>query len=283
MRTRNMRTGVVAFCLLAVGVLAALPVSAQPIIRRGIDVFQTPLNPPTGIDFALDPIPAGFFCSGSAPFTGAVQFVGAPPLTTVPAGVLGNGDTVIERLQDVNLASGTGTTDVVVRALRLTGAGTIAVFCPDEGADTEWKVEACLCGAQPTSRLTLTLNTTCGCGVANGNLRLNVCLRFTRVDTGEVLGPLSRPVELLIQNMPWCERAGPNYVAVTGPITLTSDCGDCDQAITLPGTSNFFPGQTCGSQGADCWAIFGFLTRCHEGPSKDHPHCVNPVCGKRTN
>lgn len=278
MRTRSMKRALVAVCIVAVCVLAAVPVSAQPIIRRGIDAFQTPNNPPTGVDFALDPIPAGFFCSGSAPFAGFVQLTSVP-VDTVPAGVLSGADTVIERLDDVNLAFGSGITRVIVRALRLTGAGTIAIVCGN-GEVTEWKVDACLCGNQPTSELRLNLNSTCGCGVADGSLRLNVCLRFTNLATGEVLGPLTRPIELLVQNMSWCEKGGPNSLSVAGPITLIP-CEDCDPTVTVPGTSNFYPGLSCANQGLDCWALFGHLTRCHDGPSKDHPHCVNPICGKR--
>jgi hypothetical protein len=278
MRTRSMTRALVALCLLAVCVLAASPASAQPIIRRGIDVFQTPNNPPTGVDFSTDPIPAGFFCSGSAPFTGFLQLTSVP-VQTVPAGVLNGADTVIERLDDVNLASGSGVTRVIVRGLRLTGAGTFTVVCGD-GTATEWRVDACLCGHQPTSELRLNLNTACGCGVANGSLRLNVCLRFTNPATGEVLGPLSRPIELLVQNMPWCQTAGPSSLSVPGPVTLQG-CTCCDDDVTVPGTSNFFPGQTCATLGLDCWTIHASLTRCHNGPSPTHPHCVNPICGKR--
>ncbi|HYO13911.1 MAG TPA: hypothetical protein VE685_12015 [Thermoanaerobaculia bacterium] len=253
--------------------------NAQPIIRHGIDAFRTPSIPPTDMDFGTDPIPAGFFCSGSEPFTKTLHLVGVP-VDTVPANVLNGADTVIERLQDVNLISGSGSTAVVVRALRLTGADTIIVSCPDEG-ETEWKVDACLCGNQPTSQLHLTFDAACGCGVANGSLRLNVCLRFTRVDTGEVLGPLSRPVELLVQNMPWCEKAGPGHLSVAGPISVSSGCTDCDQkASSLPGTSNFYPGLSCSTQTVDCWTLFGHLTRCHNSNTPGHPHCVNPICSR---
>lgn len=278
MRTRSMTRALVVLCTVAACVVAAAPASAQPIIRRGIDAFQTPNNPPTGVDFSLDPIPAGFFCSGSAPFTGFLPLTSVP-VDTVPAGVLNGADTVIERLDDVNLAFGSGVTRVIVRALRLTGGVVFSVVCGN-GEATTWQVDACLCGNQPTSELRLALSSTCGCGVADGSLRLNVCLRFTNLDTGDVLGPLTRPIELLVQSMPWCQNGGPNSLSVAGPITLIP-CADCDPTITVPGTSNFYPGRSCANQGLDCWALFGHLTRCHDGPSKDHPHCVNPICGKR--
>jgi hypothetical protein len=279
MRTRSMTRALVALCIVAVCVLAASPASAQTVIRRGIDVFQTPNNPPTGVDFSTDPIPAGFFCSGSDPFTGFLQLTSVP-VPTVPAGVLNGADTVIERLDDVNLFFGSsGITRVVVRALRLTGNGVFTIVCGN-GQVTEWRVDACLCGNQPISELRLTLNS-CGCGVANGSLRLNVCLRFTNLATNEVIGPLTRPIELLVQNMPWCPKAGPGSFSVAGPITLIP-CDNCDPTITVPGTSNFFPGLTCANQGVDCWTLFGHLTRCHNGPSPTHPHCVNPICGRQS-
>jgi hypothetical protein len=33
----------------------------------------------------------------------------------------------------------------------------------------------------------------------------------------------------------------------------------------------------------DCWTQFASLTRCHKNFTNPnaHPHCVNPVCGKR--
>ena len=47
-------------------------------------VFQTSASKPTSVDFAPHPIPAGFFCPGSAPFNGHVELKGVGPVTLRP-------------------------------------------------------------------------------------------------------------------------------------------------------------------------------------------------------
>lgn len=54
------------------------PLAADPMIQRGIDAFTTLADGRTYYDFAVNPIPAGFFCKGSRPFTGRVAFKGLP-------------------------------------------------------------------------------------------------------------------------------------------------------------------------------------------------------------
>ena len=72
--------------LLALGMLLAIPSLAQPTINRGVDLFVTPADGTTAVDFSTNPIPADFFCPGSAPFTGTVGLQGVP-LATVPPGI----------------------------------------------------------------------------------------------------------------------------------------------------------------------------------------------------
>ena len=50
--------------------LGLSPLAAEPVIRRGIDVFTTVGRGRTFYDFAQNPIPAGFFCARSKAFTG---------------------------------------------------------------------------------------------------------------------------------------------------------------------------------------------------------------------
>ena len=76
----------VAFALFAVGIigtgLLALPVlagsaafAAEPV-QKGVDMWMT-VSGMARTSFAKEPIPAGFFCEGSQPFTGTVTFRGA--------------------------------------------------------------------------------------------------------------------------------------------------------------------------------------------------------------
>ena len=45
------------------------PLAAQSVIQRGLDVFTTQAKGATYIDFAQNPLPAGFFCASSKAFT----------------------------------------------------------------------------------------------------------------------------------------------------------------------------------------------------------------------
>lgn len=270
-----------ASCLLALCALLALPAMAQTAIRRGIDTFTTPADGSTVVDFASNPIPAGFFCPGSPPFTGVVPLKGVP-LATSPAGITGGADTIVERLTDgVFSTTGTASFSVVLRALRLTGINTIAVTCSD-GSTTEWRVDVCACGLQPTGKLTAQVDPACGtCGKATGNLSLRACVRFTRVDTGQTVGPVTQNINLAVNGMNWCYKPGPGQTVVSTSFGVDTNC-DGQPDLTLPPMSNFHPGRSCGTQGLDCWTVFAHLTTCHENFTNPgaHDHCVNPVCGR---
>jgi hypothetical protein len=266
-------------CALVLGALLATSATAQPTIVHGVDVFQTSTGNPTFVDFSTHPIPADFFCQGSSPFTGVIAFQGVP-LATTPPGVAANGDTIVERLADgVFSAVGSTTIPVVVRALRLTGTNTVNVFCPGVGTTT-WRVDTCLCGLQPTTNITVGVDQSCGCGHFNGTLKLNVCVTFTNVATGAVAGPIKQGVTLNIVNSAWCPNPGPGEPVIRAPFDVDTNC-DGQPDLRLPGTTNFHKGWTCGNQGVDCWTQYASLTECHAGPTPDHQHCTNPICGRQ--
>ncbi|MFL6236135.1 MAG: hypothetical protein ACJ76N_23585 [Thermoanaerobaculia bacterium] len=267
-----------ALCTLALAApLAGQTRRPRPIVH-GVDVFQTSASRPTSVDFAPHPIPADFFCPGSAPFNGHVELKGVP-LATVPPGVLGAGDTVVERLKNGIFSGGTATIPVQVRALQLTSVKPLSISC--KSGPTDWKVDVCLCDKQPVTKIVVKVDQPCGCGHFDGELVLETCLRFTNTATGQVTGPINQEVRLKIAGMPWCPKPVPNTLA-TGPFSVKS-CDGQGEGVRLPGTSSFSPGWTCAEQvpGVDCWTKYASLTHCHEGPTPDHPHCVNPVCGKR--
>jgi hypothetical protein len=281
MQTSSTRTLLRISGLLALGTLLALPVLAQPTIVHGVDLFETPASAGTQVDFASNPIPAGFFCTNSAPFTGSVPLKGVP-LATAPPGVAGNADTVVERLTDAVFAGGTASFQAVIRALRLTSVNNIQIDCPGEGP-TFWRVDACLCGLQPTSQITVRIDPACGtCGTANGLLQIQACLTFTRVDNGQTAGPIPQNITLSLSNMSWCYRAGPGETVVTDSFGVDTNC-DSQPDLKLPPTSNFHPGWTCTNQGVDCWTQYAALTHCHDNYTNPgaHDHCINPVCGER--
>jgi hypothetical protein len=265
---------------IVLGILTALPaVAAAPAtITHGIDIFTTSAG--TRADFTSNPLPADFFCTGSSAFSGSIPLSGVP-LTTAPAGVAGTTDTIVERLADGVFGSdGTAVVPVLLRALKMRGSSNLTVFCPGVG-NTDWQVDVCSCGAQSQTMITAKVDPACGvCGTFDGSLAVNACVRFTRVDTGQVAGPVRQAIRLGITGMPWCYKAGASETVIAQPFSVDTNC-DGQPDLTLPGTTNFHPGWSCSNVGLDCWTLFASLTHCHDGPSKDHPHCVNPVCGRK--
>jgi hypothetical protein len=265
---------------LLLGVFLAAAALAQPTILKGVDVFQTSTGAnPTLVDFSTNPIPAGFFCAGSAPFTGQIALQGVP-LTTSPAGVTANGDVIVERLTDGVFVGGSATIDVIVRALRLTGVNTFTAVCGD-GTTTTWRVDTCLCGQQKVTKIVAKVDQACGCGHFDGQLSLDVCLTFTNVETGRVLGPVKQQIILKISNMPWCPKPGNGEPVISESFKVASKCGGTPDLL-LPKSSNFHPGWDCSNQGVDCMTQYANLTHCHDAnPPITHKHCINPICKPR--
>src|SRR5688572_30075256 len=113
-------------------------------IHKGVDVWMTVAGF-ARTSFAQEPIPAGFFCEGSKPFTGMVEFEGAP-LAAEPADSLGTVDTVVRRLDDAAFDSkGEAKTRIQVMALSLVSMKPIETSC---GA---YDVTVSLAGEQPTT------------------------------------------------------------------------------------------------------------------------------------
>ena len=103
---------------------------ADPSIKPGIDVFGTVAGGQTFYDFARDPVPAGFFCDSSAPFTSRVALKGLPIETGVP-GQLRKTDTIIERLDEAVFDDqGFAETRTRFRALSMVSIAPIRRSCP---------------------------------------------------------------------------------------------------------------------------------------------------------
>ena len=81
------RTAVAAAAILALaGASPAL--AGDNVIHKGVDIWMTVAGF-AKTSFADEPIPAGFFCKDSQPFTGVVVFKGGP-LAVEPADSLGS-------------------------------------------------------------------------------------------------------------------------------------------------------------------------------------------------
>src|ERR1700712_120854 len=115
--------------VLLVSGFATSAFAADRAIQNGIDVWSTRGDGSTFVDFALTPIPAGFFCAGSAPFTAKVAFQGVP-LVTDNLKALGNTDTIVQRLDDaVFNKRGVAVTRTQVRAISLRRVSPLETGC----------------------------------------------------------------------------------------------------------------------------------------------------------
>src|SRR6266849_8353369 len=103
---------------LIVALIGGSPLFAGETIHNGVDLWMT-IAGFAQTSFASNPLPAGFSCESSQPFTGTVKFKGAP-LTVEPAGSLGAIDTIVRRLDNAKFnAKGEAATRIQLMALSL--------------------------------------------------------------------------------------------------------------------------------------------------------------------
>jgi hypothetical protein len=167
-----------ALCLATLLLVAVAPLAAvERAIYRGTDLWSTPGDGSTYIDFKFHPIPAGFFCAGSAPFDGRIALKGNPIETDRP-GQLRNVDTIVERLDDAPFDKrGIATTRLQVRALSLTSVLPVKTTCGAFG------VKVSLAGDQPITNMRIVRETANG-GYYIAPLALNAELVFTPIRRG---------------------------------------------------------------------------------------------------
>lgn len=218
---------VIAFVLLAASAVFA----AEPI-HKGVDMWMT-VSGMARTSFAKEPIPGGFFCEGSRPFTGTVTFRGAP-LATEPARALGDIDTVVRRLDDAVFDDhGVASTRIQLMALSLVGTEPIETSCG------KYAVAVHLDGEQPTTTMRIIRTNALG-GTYSAPLALNVRAVFTPL-TGDVAGrrELTTHIDLgPSDNSVWVYMKAPQY---RGAIKIDTR-GDGRPETPLPAASNFLPG-----------------------------------------
>ena len=128
---------------------AASAFAADRAIQNGIDVWSTKGDGSTFVDFAQTPIPAGFFCAGSAPFTARVAFQGVPIVTDTPK-ALGATDTIVQRLDDATFNKrGVAVTRTQVRALSLKSVTPFETGCG------KFEATVRLDGVQPITQMVI--------------------------------------------------------------------------------------------------------------------------------
>lgn len=257
--------------------LGLSPLAADSVIQRGTDVFTTMGNGKTFYDFADNPIPAGFFCKSSKAFTGRVAFKGLP-LATEPAGQLGGGDTVIERLDDAVFDSkGIARTRIKFRALSLVSIAPVKTGCGS------FHVYVSLAGQQRGTSMKI-LRTQEGGGTFAAPLAVDVRMSFIPVKPTQ---KAARKLELVGKftfpgnPVPWSFAKEEMSKRIAETVIDTN--GDQTPDTLVPGTSNFLPGwDPKQSMNKACCREYV----CHEESSgKEHcywapppPECWNLPC-----
>jgi hypothetical protein len=255
------KTALWTVCLIAL--VAALPAfAADRAITNGIDLWRTTSNGTTFVDFKNHPIPAGFFCADSAPFTGRIGWRGIP-VATGTAGSLGQTDTIVQRLDDATFnARGVAWTRIQVKALNFQSLRPIQTSC---GLFT---AKVSLNGAQPITRMRILRENGEG-GRFEAPIAVNAKITFAPVGraAGEVL-ELTKEVRFPpLPNQRWSSRSGPGGIQKVGMVLVDTD-GDGRPDTYLPGTSNFAVGQARGLSKLTDQAI----ADCHT--VDDEGHCV---------
>jgi hypothetical protein len=269
---RNRRILTVLACSVLLGLS---PLAAAPMIEHGIDVFTTPAGGKTSYDFARTPIPAGFFCKGSRPFTGRIAFKGLP-LTTEMPGQLGSADTIVERLDDAVFDSkGIAVTRLQFRALSLVSIAPIKTSC---GA---FHAYVSLSEKQRVTTMRIH-RTEEGGGNFVAPLAADVRLTFIPVKPArsarsksarnlELTGSFTFPAT----SLPWSLTDSSMAKGLEEVVVDTN--GDLTPDSRLPGRSNFLAGLPPESVASN--KCCGYV--CHTDEA-GHVHCVwmsSPTCG----
>jgi hypothetical protein len=208
------------------------PLFAGETIHNGVDLWMTVAGF-AQTTFADNPLPAGFFCESSQPFTGTVKFKGAP-LTVEPAGSLGAIDTIVRRLDDAKFdAKGEAVTRIQLMALSLVSTKPIETSCG------QYDVAVSLTGKQPVTTMKIFQTDAFG-GTYTAPLELNVKAVFTPVN-GDKSGrrEVTRKIDL-----------GPGTHSVWAYVNLprykegvrVATKGDGRPDMLLPPSSNFLAG-----------------------------------------
>ena len=225
------------FGMIVLALLLAVPAFAvDRTIYNGIDLWTTRGDGTTFADFSKEPIPAGFFCHKSAPFTGRVVFRGVPLATGTP-GVLGGTDTIVQRMDDATFnRRGVATTRIQVRSLNFEGVAPVKTACG------LFRVKVVLDGEQPITRMRIVQNRPDG-GYYLAPIGVNLKITFEPLlnrgtESLELRRSFLFPADPKAQ---WSVKPGPGGREVAGVVLADTD-GDRRPDTYLPGTSNFAAG-----------------------------------------
>jgi hypothetical protein len=253
--------------LALIAALIALPsFAADNVIYQGIDLFHTPDDGASFMDFSRQPIPAGFFCKGSAPFRGKVTWRGVPVATAL-SGELRKTDTIVQRLDDAPFNKrGIARTRLQVRALQLESAAPIKTSCGN------FKVRVVLDGAQPITSMRIVRT-----GKYGGRFlaRLTVRAKFVFTPVAGLGKQLELPPhEIRFPVNPrftWAFTSNSKGLEKSGGVMVDTNFDSVPDTF-LPGTSNFAAGWDGTLDKEDCPPFY----QCHEHDSSCM-HCIEAI------
>lgn len=254
-------------CLAVFVALIALPLSAaNNVIYQGIDLFRTPDDGRSFMDFSNEPIPAGFFCRESAPFTGKVLWKGVPVSTSL-SGELRQTDTIVQRLDDAPFNKrGVAKTRIQVRALQLESVDPIKTACGS------FKVRVVLDGPQPITSMRIVRT-----GEYGGRFlaRLTVRAKFVFTPVSGLGKQLELPAhEIRFPENPrftWAFSSNTKGLKRSGKVMVDTNFDSVPDTF-LPGTSNFAAGWNGTLDKEDCPPY----DQCHLHDSSCM-HCIGAV------
>ncbi len=223
--------------------------SAQDV-APGVDLWVTPPDGNTYMDFAVTSVPADFFGPGSDPFDGVVPLQGEP-LNTSPPDLLGPTDTIVKRTESATLPA-CGASDPIeieLVALSLVSIDPVTVTYNGGQNPELWDLGICLSSSASQDPGSMTI--TKGCdegGTFTAELLVRPKFTFTRVgepwdirvfDFGNEGYP-SIPLET--SDGHWL-YSDPGFGIITSPGgDVDHDCNPDTGDIPFGLSSNFFPG-----------------------------------------
>jgi len=226
-------------CALTLAILVALPAVAAGVrtIQNGIDVWHTPGDGSSFVDFAKNPIPKGFFCAKSGSFRGRIVLQGRP-LTTGTPGELGGADTIVQRLDDADFdGNGVATTRVQLRALQLESVAPIKTACGD------FTARVSLSGQQPASKMRIIKESE-----TMGRFEAPIQVRF-RVNFFSTKGTSAQRLELVrsftldpATNATWGAVVPKRNFSRQASVLVDTDNDQIPDTYLPKSSGNFFPG-----------------------------------------
>ena len=254
-------------------------------IPAGSDFWNTPGLGCTYQDFTATPIPAGFFGSGSLPFTGYVGFVGQPLTGT---GLVGGVDTIVERLSNASIPSCGGMDTVPLRIAALSLKSFVPITVQFGSGTSKYNVAACLSStfAQPVGSMTIRWEHLSG-GTFDSTVPVIPRMVFTRVGGGPGVASatLDAGGSITFQNPPtasgvpacWSFTDGGLGIPGSPGGNVDHDCNVSTANVPYPPTSANFVGGVC-FPGASCAFAGGPAeARLSEEATVLARHCILPV------